>query len=96
MLFFCVYPLNRYNFCRMVVRVIGMRESPDSTRARCLSYVSACSSSHYESEVPFDKSFESAVLGCALDDQKKIRQRLSGLLDYMTKEKWKSAIQLMN
>lgn len=73
--------------------IIGMRKSPDTTRARCLSYVSACSSSYHETEVAIDKSFELAVLGCTLDDQKKIRQRLSGLLDYMTKEKWKQAIQ---
>lgn len=74
--------------------IIGMRESPDSTRVRCLSYVSACSSSYTEAEG--DKSFEIAVLGCALDDQKRIRQRLTGLLDYMTKEKWKQDIQPMD
>ncbi|KAL1456843.1 hypothetical protein WDU94_001536 [Cyamophila willieti] len=76
--------------------VVGMRESPEHTRTRCMSYVSACSSYSSEYDTPGDKTFETAILGCALDDQKKIRQRLHGLLDYMTSEKWKQAIQSMD
>uniref|UniRef100_A0A8D9BV40 BAG family molecular chaperone regulator 2 n=2 Tax=Cacopsylla melanoneura TaxID=428564 RepID=A0A8D9BV40_9HEMI len=76
--------------------VVGIKDSPEPTRIRCMSYVSACSSYSSESDPPGDKAFETAVLGCALDDQKKIRQRLHGLLDYMTAEKWKQAIQPMD
>jgi len=32
-----------------------------------------------------DKNFETAILGCTLDDQKRIKKRLQGLLDYIDK-----------
>lgn len=32
-----------------------------------------------------DKNFETAILGCTMDDQKRIKKRLQGLLDYIDK-----------
>jgi BCL2-associated athanogene 2 len=32
-----------------------------------------------------DKNFETAILGCTLDDQKRVKKRLQGLLDYIDK-----------
>lgn len=33
-----------------------------------------------------DKNFETALLGCTLDDQKRIKKRLQGLLNYVDKQ----------
>lgn len=60
--------------------VVGLRIDPDGTRARCLSYMNACSS-HFVHGIT-DKNFESALLGCTLDDQKRVKKRLNGLLSY--------------
>lgn len=90
---FQIESLHRVN-CLIDCLIIGLKENPDQMRTKCLSYVSACSSSINDGQT--DKCFESAVLGCALDDQKRIRQRLSGLLDYMTKEKWRNDLQPMD
>jgi BCL2-associated athanogene 2 len=35
--------------------------------------------------LPIDKKFESALLGCTLDDQKIVRKRLQALLNYLIK-----------
>jgi BCL2-associated athanogene 2 len=42
--------------------------------------MNACSS---HSTGHSDKIFETAILGCTLDDQKKIKKRLQGLSDYI-------------
>lgn len=60
--------------------VIGIRSDPDASRARCISYMNACSA-HVVQGVT-DKNFESALLGCTLDDQKRVKKRLAGLLHY--------------
>lgn len=53
----------------------------------CYSYVNACGfqTTTDNKDVPADRFFESAILGCTLDDQKKIKKRLQGLLDYFAR-----------
>lgn len=63
--------------------VIGIRTDPTASRDRCISYINACSS-HVVHGVT-DKNFESALLGCTLDDQKRVKKRLTGLLHYFDK-----------
>ncbi|XP_054278866.1 BAG family molecular chaperone regulator 2-like [Macrosteles quadrilineatus] len=64
--------------------VISIKSDPTATRVKCLSYMAACTSTSYQAAS--DKNFETAILGCTLDDQKRIRKRLQGLLDYMNQE----------
>lgn len=49
---------------------------------RCQQYLNCCSGS----QSIIDKKFESALLGCALDDQKDIKKRLIALLGYLNKQ----------
>ncbi|KAG5896413.1 hypothetical protein JTB14_022496 [Gonioctena quinquepunctata] len=65
--------------------VIALKGDPESTKARCISYMNACSSNVVQGVT--DKNFESALLGCTLDDQKKVKRRLQGLLTYFEKMK---------
>ncbi|XP_053971217.1 BAG family molecular chaperone regulator 2 [Hylaeus anthracinus] len=69
--------------------IVGLRDDPAATRQRCASFMNACSSQGYGLS---DKNFESAILGCTLDDQKRVKKRLQGLLDYIDK---KHTIQLL-
>ena len=69
--------------------IISLREDPAATRQRCASFMNACTS---QSIGHSDKNFETAILGCTLDDQKRIKKRLQGLLDYIDK---KHTIQLL-
>lgn len=62
--------------------VVGLRDDPIGTRFRCASFMNACSS---QSVGNSDKNFETAILGCTMDDQKRIKKRLQGLLDYIDK-----------
>ncbi|XP_033333194.1 BAG family molecular chaperone regulator 2 [Megalopta genalis] len=62
--------------------IIGLRDDPTMTRQRCTSFMNACSS--HGSGLP-DKTFETAILGCTVEDQKRIKKRLQGLLDYIDK-----------
>ncbi|XP_043249020.1 BAG family molecular chaperone regulator 2 [Colletes gigas] len=62
--------------------IVGLRDDPTTTRLRCASFMNACSSHGYGHS---DKNFESAILGCTLDDQKRVKKRLQGLLDYIDK-----------
>ncbi|XP_017885972.1 BAG family molecular chaperone regulator 2 [Ceratina calcarata] len=62
--------------------VISLRDDPTGTRQRCASFMNACSSHGYGQS---DKNFETAILGCTIDDQKRIKKRLQGLLDYIDK-----------
>ncbi|XP_011208023.1 BAG family molecular chaperone regulator 2 isoform X3 [Bactrocera neohumeralis] len=69
---------------------------PVLSRQRCQQYLNACcsaaeASSSYEYGVdmdagPVDKKFESALLGCTLDDQKNIKKRLQALMGYLNKQ----------
>lgn len=60
--------------------VVDLHNDPFIVRERCISYMAACGS---RAEENIDKAFEVAVLGCSLDDQKRIRRRLQGLLNYI-------------
>lgn len=62
--------------------VVGLRNDPAGTRQRCASFMNACTSQNGEHS---DKNFETAILGCTMDDQKRIKKRLQGLLDYIDK-----------
>ncbi|XP_076246393.1 BAG family molecular chaperone regulator 2 [Calliopsis andreniformis] len=62
--------------------VIGLRDDPSGTRQRCASFMNACTSQGMGHS---DKNFETAILGCTMDDQKRIKKRLQGLLDYIDK-----------
>jgi BCL2-associated athanogene 2 len=75
--------------------VFSIQQDPQGTHGRCLSYMRACSAQG-EDEVLYamvkglqplhaDKGFEEALLGCTLDDQKLVKRRLNGLLDYILK-----------
>lgn len=67
---------------------------PVIARQRCQLYLNACCmdpSSQLgtvpEADVgPIDKKFESALLGCTLDDQKNIKKRLQALMGYLNKQ----------
>ncbi|KAK0167813.1 hypothetical protein PV327_001673 [Microctonus hyperodae] len=62
--------------------VMGLKNDPSATRSRCSSFMNACSSHAVGHS---DKIFETAILGCTLDDQKRVKKRLQGLLDYIDK-----------
>lgn len=62
--------------------VMGLRQDPSGTRQRCAEFMNACSSHGIGHS---DKIFETAILGCTLDDQKRVKKRLQGLLDYIDK-----------
>lgn len=60
-------------------------------RQRCQTFLNACSmhedaSCTQEYEPIVDKKFETAVLGCTLDDQKNIKKRLQALMTYLNKQ----------
>ncbi|XP_066592871.1 BAG family molecular chaperone regulator 2 [Prorops nasuta] len=62
--------------------VVGLRSDPGATRQRCVAFMNACSS---QGTGHSDKIFETAILGCTLDDQKRVKKRLQGLMDYIDK-----------
>ncbi|KAL5291151.1 BAG2 family protein [Megaselia abdita] len=70
---------------------------PVISRQRCQHYLNACSDNHsfnlydggHSSGIDttiVDKKFESAILGCTLDDQKNIKKRLTALMNYLNKQ----------
>lgn len=63
--------------------VVGLRQDPSGTRQRCAEFMNACSS---HGTGHSDKTFETAILGCTMDDQKRVKKRLQGLLDYIDKK----------
>jgi len=60
--------------------VLDLRDDHEAAKQRCMSYVNACSAIMVEGIM--DKKFESALLGCTIDDQKRVKKRLQGLLSY--------------
>lgn len=78
---------------------------PVLSRQRCQQYLNACcsaaeASSSYEYGVdmdagPVDKKFESALLGCTLDDQKNIKKRLQALMGYLNKQTIRNWVDFM-
>ncbi|XP_026810280.1 uncharacterized protein LOC113551907 [Rhopalosiphum maidis] len=72
---------------KMIDRIVNtLREDPDNAKSMCQTYIASCSSSGNELGC---KVFETAVLGCTLDDQKCIIKRLQGLLNYIIESKGK-------
>jgi len=67
---------------------------PITKRQKCQEYLNACSSDFQymsfttsSTTVTFiDKKFEGSLLGCTLDDQKRIKKRLEALLNYMAQQ----------
>lgn len=68
---------------------------PIVRRQKCQEYLNACLSDFQYStgfgssstQISFiDKKFESHLLGCTLDDQKRIKKRLEALLNYMAQQ----------
>lgn len=68
---------------------------PIMKRQKCQEYLNACLSD-FQCSVDIggnstptmfiDKAFESHLLGCTLDDQKRIKKRLEALLNYMAQQ----------
>ncbi|XP_077293140.1 BAG family molecular chaperone regulator 2 isoform X2 [Arctopsyche grandis] len=79
----CLHKVNQF----IDSLVIGLKSDPVAARTQCYSYMNACAfqSTASDSGVPADRFFESAILGCTLDDQKKVKKRLQGLLDYFAR-----------
>lgn len=63
--------------------VVDFKNSPAPSRIKCESYMAACSA---QPQFAVDERFEVALLGCTLDDQKRIKKRLQGLMDYLDNE----------
>lgn len=61
-----------------------------TARQRCQTFLNACvhddPTSTLEIEPIVDKKFETAVLGCTLDDQKIVKKRLQALMTYLNKQ----------
>ncbi|XP_063366747.1 BAG family molecular chaperone regulator 2 isoform X1 [Cydia amplana] len=64
--------------------VVSVQEDACTAHARCQAYMAACSSA--ADSAASDKNFETAILGCTLDDQKRVKKRLQGLMDYFAKK----------
>ncbi|CAH1116533.1 unnamed protein product [Phaedon cochleariae] len=67
--------------------VVALKVDPEAAQSKCVSYMNACSSNV---EGITNKNFESALLGCTIDDQKKVKRRLQGLLKYFEKMEFTS------
>ncbi|CAH2089329.1 unnamed protein product [Euphydryas editha] len=64
--------------------VMSVHEDTLTAHTRCQTYMNACTSQP-DPGSGTDRNFETAILGCTLDDQKRIKRRLQGLLDYIAK-----------
>ncbi|XP_055614463.1 BAG family molecular chaperone regulator 2 isoform X2 [Uranotaenia lowii] len=77
-----------------LIDVLISSSDPVSSRLRCQQFLNACSSEYSGGQSVhldpisehIDKKFESALLGCTLDDQKTIKKRLQALLAYLTQQ----------
>ncbi|OXA51311.1 BAG family molecular chaperone regulator 2 [Folsomia candida] len=61
------------------------KDDPFKTQRKCVTYINTCSEQVVLSggSIPeIDSKFESAVLGCTIEDQKQIKKRLTGLFSY--------------
>lgn len=65
--------------------VVALKSDSETAKAKCITYMNACSSCMVDGVA--DKIFESSLLGCTVDDQKKVKRRLQGLLTYFEKMK---------
>jgi BCL2-associated athanogene 2 len=78
----------------LIDEVIRVDLDPIVKRKKCQEYLNACSTDFQyssltvtEETITFvDKKFEGHLLGCTLDDQKRIKKRLEALLNYMAQK----------
>lgn len=63
--------------------VKDLQSDPDATRMKCLAFMNSCTS--YCENGEEDKHFEQVLLGCTIDDQKRVKRRLQGLMNYIEK-----------
>lgn len=75
---------------RLIDEILISSKDPTHARQKCQQYLNACSDGPghdcVDGCLPMDKRFESALLGCSLDDQKHIKQRLLALSKYLGKK----------
>ncbi|CAK1550746.1 unnamed protein product [Leptosia nina] len=64
--------------------VMSVHDDSVVAHTRCQTYMNACTSQP-DPTTGTDKNFETAILGCTLDDQKRVKKRLQGLLEYFAK-----------
>ncbi|KFB46794.1 hypothetical protein ZHAS_00014799 [Anopheles sinensis] len=76
-----------------LIDMIISSADPVISRQKCQQFLNACSTTDTSvysdidpTTVCTDKKFESALLGCTLDDQKTIKKRLQALLVYLTQQ----------
>lgn len=76
-----------------LIDMIISSADPVMSRQKCQQFLNACSTTDTSvysdidpTTVYTDKKFESALLGCTLDDQKTIKKRLQALLVYLTQQ----------
>lgn len=63
--------------------ITQIQQDPTASKEKCLMFMNSCTSF---SEVGMeDSTFEQALLGCTIDDQKRVRRRLQGLMTYIEK-----------
>lgn len=68
--------------------LIRVQEDPAGSRSACEAYLNACST---DSCGPFDQWFQSAVIECTADDQKKTRKRLQSIRDAIVRKERENA-----
>lgn len=76
---------------RLIDEILITSKDPINARQKCTQYLNACSGYDGPGQdcvdgIAIDKRFESALLGCSLDDQKRIKQRLLSLAKYLGKK----------
>lgn len=73
---------------RLIDEILISSKDPINARHKCAQFLNACSTTGQDcvDGLPIDKRFESALLGCSLDDQKRIKQRLLSLSKYLGKK----------
>ncbi|XP_063695727.1 BAG family molecular chaperone regulator 2 [Culicoides brevitarsis] len=76
---------------RLIDEILISSKDPTAARQKCAQYLNCCSTFDGPGQdcvdgLPTDKRFEGALLGCSLDDQKRIKQRLLSLSKYLGKK----------
>ncbi|KAL0279331.1 UNVERIFIED_CONTAM: hypothetical protein PYX00_000919 [Menopon gallinae] len=63
--------------------ITEIQQDPTGSKKKCMSFMNSCTS--YSEVGMEDRNFEQALLGCTVDDQKRVRRRLQGLMTYIEK-----------
>lgn len=71
----------------MIDEVIRLSD-PIKKRQKFLQFYASCSSDYQQSDTHLidDKKFETQLLGCTLDDQKRIKRRVKNLMNLYRQE----------